>query len=128
MEQENMNTDYNVNNPTEKNIKFVFGNLLFNLIGAINYKPYEEYKSNYEEILKKVQSWIVKYVNTKTLSNIESQEMDAVFDETLILKDKLFMANEWFQEAIHQDIESLRLLRIYQIKKEYSERSDLDGE
>ncbi len=128
MEQENMNTDYNVNNPTEKNIKFVFGNLLFNLVGAINYKPYEEYKSNYEEILKKVQSWIVKYVNTKTLSNIESQEMDAVFDETLILKDKLFMANEWFQEAIHQDIESLRLLRIYQIKKEYSERSDLDGE
>ena len=128
MEQENMNTDYNVNNPTEKNIKFVFGNLLFNLIGAINYKPYEEYKSNYEEILKKVQSWIVKYVNTKTLSNIDSQEMDAVFDETLILKDKLFMANEWFQEAIHQDIESLRLLRIYQIKKEYSERSDLDGE
>ncbi|MCI9063613.1 MAG: hypothetical protein HFJ17_03320 [Clostridia bacterium] len=128
MEQENMNTDYNVNNPTEKNIKFVFGNLLFNLVGAINYKPYEEYKSNYEEILKKVQSWIVKYVNTKTLSNIESQEMDAVFDETLILKDKLFMADEWFQEAIHQDIESLRLLRIYQIKKEYSERSDLDGE
>ena len=128
MEQENMNTDYNVNNPTEKNIKFVFGNLLFNLVGAINYKPYEEYKSNYEEILKKVQSWIVKYVNTKTLSNIESQEMDAVFDETLILKDKLFMANEWFQEAIHQDIESLRLLRIYQIKKEYSERSYLDGE
>lgn len=128
MEQENMNTDYNVNNPTEKNIKFVFGNLLFNLVGAINYKPYEEYKSNYEEILKKVQSWIVKYVNTKTLSNIDSQEMDAVFDETLILKDKLFMADEWFQESIHQDIESLRLLRIYQIKKEYSERSDLDGE
>ncbi|MCI9586021.1 MAG: hypothetical protein HFH45_05270 [Bacilli bacterium] len=128
MEQENMNTDYNVNNPTEKNIKFVFGDLLFNLVGAINYKPYKEYKSNYEEILKKVQSWIVKYVNTKTLSNIDSQEMDAVFDETLILKDKLFMADEWFQESIHQDIESLRLLRIYQIKKEYSERSDLDGE
>ena len=101
--------------------------LLFNLVGAINYKPYEEYKSNFEEILQKVQNWIVKYVNTKTLSHIDLQEIDAVFDETLILKDKLFMGDELFQEAIHQDIESLRLLRTYQIKKECSERSDLDG-
>lgn len=66
-------------------------------------------------------------MNTKTLSHIDLQEIDAVFDETLILKDKLFMGDELFQEAIHQDIESLRLLRTYQIKKECSERSDLDG-
>lgn len=40
MEQDNINIGYNINNPTEKNIKFVFGDLLFNLVGVINYKPY----------------------------------------------------------------------------------------
>ena len=115
MKKESPINDFNVNNPTEKNISFIFGDLLFNLIGAISFEPYKAYKKDYEEILQKVKGWIYIYVNTKILENIDLKEMDEVFDKVLTLKDELFLGDEWFQEIIQQDVESLKLLRFNEI-------------
>lgn len=102
---------FNINNPSVANIQFIFGELLFNLIGAIESEAYQKYKNKYKTILSYVEKWISIYIKRKKLKYIDFNEMEDIFDLALYLKDKLFLEEGNFQVMVERDIESLMLLR-----------------
>ena len=98
--------------PSEENINYAFEKLIMPLTASTGYKYYEDVHNDFQEILKIVSNWLIIYVNTLNLNNINIEEFNDVKTKLFELYEKN-LGGYYIQDA-YEWILQLELLINYE--------------
>ncbi len=74
------------NEPTDKNIYYMFQRLILPTIISTQYKPYKEYWEDYKKLLSLFTNWVNIYYNDNNLKLINEQDFNIAEDLITDLK------------------------------------------
>ncbi len=104
--------------PTKKNIEYAFQRLVTPIEFAIDFKPYEESKKEFEEILDTIKKWIIIYTNTNDLNQINWEQFIEIRQQLFELDSKYLPSDGFYAEDAYEWALQLQVLIEKSIKED----------